>query len=187
MAKVNGPLLSLNASGTVGKTILFSNWNGRQTCALKNTPSKRRTVSQMRARAYLKCALALSKYISRTSSSYLRCKEIALSGETWSSALTKVILKKRNEGIEYCLGLYEEPFVADIIPIVEEAADYFGIASIDIDGTENTQFTGGFLVFVMYVIMIDRLYTAPPPPAGLPTEKEVYDAVTLFTGIPNDL
>lgn len=50
MAKVTGPLLSLDASGTIAKTITFSKWKGINYTRQRVIPTYRNTVEQMAVR-----------------------------------------------------------------------------------------------------------------------------------------
>lgn len=54
MAKVTGPLMSLEASGTVAKTITFSRWKGRPYVRQTVRPANPRSPGQQRTRAMLK-------------------------------------------------------------------------------------------------------------------------------------
>ena len=182
MAKVNGPLLSLNASGTVGKTILYSNWNGRQTCALKNTPSNRRTVPQMRVRAYLAYALKLSKLLDRNGPVYEFMKTKVPAGLTWSSFMTKQLIGPRLVAADYVNTIMTNPIFAELIPLIDEVAENLEIPSIDIDGTPNTQLSGSFLVVGMNVFVADYLEMPAYPIDGIPTLEQIYAIVEAFTG-----
>jgi hypothetical protein len=51
MAKVTGPLMSLTASGTVGKTLTFSNWNGRAYVRNHVIPNNPKSALQVGVRA----------------------------------------------------------------------------------------------------------------------------------------
>ena len=50
MARVTGPLMSMEASGTIGKTLTFANWVGRQYVRRWTRPSNPQTLEQMRQR-----------------------------------------------------------------------------------------------------------------------------------------
>ena len=47
MARVTGPLMSMEASGTIGKTLTFANWVGRQYVRRWTRPSNPQTADQM--------------------------------------------------------------------------------------------------------------------------------------------
>lgn len=50
MAKVTGPLMSMDASGAFGGTLVFGKWKGRPTVRQLVTPSNPQTANQMAAR-----------------------------------------------------------------------------------------------------------------------------------------
>ena len=47
MARVTGPLMSMEASGTIGQTLTFANWVGRQYVRRWTRPSNPQTADQM--------------------------------------------------------------------------------------------------------------------------------------------
>jgi hypothetical protein len=53
MAKVTGPLMSLDASGTVGHTAVFSKWKGRNYVRVRVIPRNMRTGDQQLVRGFL--------------------------------------------------------------------------------------------------------------------------------------
>ena len=55
MAKTTGPLFSLTASGTVGKTITYSNWKGRPYVRRRVIPLNPMLAGQMAVRNALRC------------------------------------------------------------------------------------------------------------------------------------
>lgn len=50
MARVTGPLMSMEASGTIGKSLTFANWVGRQYVRRWTRPSNPQTQDQMNQR-----------------------------------------------------------------------------------------------------------------------------------------
>ena len=50
MARVTGPLMSMEASGTIGKTLTFANWVGRQYVRRWTRPANPQTSNQMEQR-----------------------------------------------------------------------------------------------------------------------------------------
>ncbi len=53
MVKVKGPMMSLDASGTLGGTFVFSKWKGRHTVRAHAIPSNPRSASQVATRAMM--------------------------------------------------------------------------------------------------------------------------------------
>ena len=58
MAKVKGPLLSLQASGTIADAITFSKWKGVATARAKSTPTNPNTTAQQTQRTAFSNAVA---------------------------------------------------------------------------------------------------------------------------------
>lgn len=100
MAKVNGPLLSLDASGTVGKVNTYSKWNGRNYVRLRVIPQNPQTDSQAVARsAVAGSGRATSAVRSRTYPTYTVGSQFFLdtlaktpAGLAWNSYVLKWIL-----------------------------------------------------------------------------------------------
>jgi hypothetical protein len=55
MAKTTGPLFSLEASGTLGKTVTYSHWKGRPYCRRRVIPLNPYEADQVRARNLIRC------------------------------------------------------------------------------------------------------------------------------------
>jgi hypothetical protein len=53
MAKVTGPLMSMDASGTVGKTLTFGKWKGRNYVRQRVIPSNPKSASQLGVRSMM--------------------------------------------------------------------------------------------------------------------------------------
>jgi len=61
MAKATGPLFSLEASGTIGKTVTYSRWKGRPYVRVRVIPLNPYIAAQVRARNLIRC-LALGQH-----------------------------------------------------------------------------------------------------------------------------
>ena len=74
MSKVLGPLLSLSASQTFGKTLTYGNWKGVNTVRLKSNPSNPKTINQMTNRGFFAAGGKIAKSSSPTEAlaTYLR-------------------------------------------------------------------------------------------------------------------
>jgi len=98
MAKVTGPLMSLDASGSVGKTITFSKWKGRNYVRQLTIPANPRTAGQLVTRIILggiaKAAAAVltsTKDNENTGSLFfITARDTAPSGQSWISYLQTV-------------------------------------------------------------------------------------------------
>lgn len=99
MAKVTGPLMSLDASGTVGGTTVFSKWKGRNYVRLRVTPMNPKTSGQATARTYMGAiGQALSSILTRAKDSmhvgsqfWADAVSFAPAGQSWMSFASKTI------------------------------------------------------------------------------------------------
>lgn len=62
MAKVSGPLMSMEASGKFGGTLVFGSWKGRSTVRQLVTPSNPRLSAQTLARNHMRVTGELQKF-----------------------------------------------------------------------------------------------------------------------------
>jgi len=99
MAKVNGPFMSLEASGTLANTLTASKWKGRPYMRLRVIPANPQTALQKTARAILgtiakACTCVLTSYADVAtygSEFFQKARDMAPSGQSWISFLQKVM------------------------------------------------------------------------------------------------
>jgi len=101
MAKVTGPLMSLDASGTVGNTITFSKWNGKNYVRHRVIPQNRKTDAQASSRTFVGgtgYALSFVMTVAKDSVNhvgslfYQSAVMAAPAGQSWiSNAMTKIL------------------------------------------------------------------------------------------------
>mgnify|MGYP003375799129 CR=1 FL=1 len=97
MAKVKGPLMSLEASGSIANTITFSIWKGRPYVRQLVTPSNPSSAGQINIRKILgsiakACRLVLTQKTDVAlvgSPFYVDARDTAPSGQSWISFLQK--------------------------------------------------------------------------------------------------
>jgi hypothetical protein len=97
MAKVTAPLMSLDASGTVAKTAVFSKWKGRNYVRLHVTPMNPNTTSQKvvrsKAGTIAKAAHAVltakADVLKIGSEFYVAAKAAAIATQSWISSMQK--------------------------------------------------------------------------------------------------
>ena len=58
MARVTGPLMSLSASGSIGKALTYGKWKGRQWCREWFTPENPSTAAQVNVRTAMTLLIA---------------------------------------------------------------------------------------------------------------------------------
>ena len=101
MAKVTGPLMSLSASGSVGKTLVFSKWGGRPYVRQLVTPMNPKSTDQNSVRSVLgtiakacRAVLTSAKDVATGhpgSQFFQDAVAAAPSGQSWISYLQKVL------------------------------------------------------------------------------------------------
>lgn len=99
MAKVSGPLLSMDASGQVAGAMVFSKWKGRNYVRQLITPSNPNTADQQTARSIVgtlakACSAVLTSFMDTAhvgSPFFTAARDGAPSGQSWISWLQKVM------------------------------------------------------------------------------------------------
>jgi hypothetical protein len=91
MVKVNAPAMSLDASGTIGKALVFSKWKGRNYVRSHVTPSNPKSQNQISVRAMMRF---LSQYWATLS---------AGDKATWLNQATQKIVSEFNAYTSYNL------------------------------------------------------------------------------------
>jgi hypothetical protein len=97
MAKVTGPLMSMDASGKFGGALVFGKWKGRPTVRKLVTPSNPQTADQTAARNAVRCLGAGQRFASLTAliiAAVAVLDKVALgalapSGQAWNGFLVK--------------------------------------------------------------------------------------------------
>lgn len=100
MAKVSGPLMSMDARGKFGNTLVFSGWKGRPTVRQLVTPSNPQTQDQEDARNAVRVAGAGQRFAnlstefgaSRTETDKDAIKFVTPSGQAWNGTLVKAMI-----------------------------------------------------------------------------------------------
>lgn len=100
MAKVTGPLMSMDARGAFGGTLVFSNWKGRAVVRELVTPANPRAALQIAVRNAVRVAGAAQHYAfhetsmgaGRLVTDLNAIKAIAPSGQAWNGTLVKAMI-----------------------------------------------------------------------------------------------
>ena len=100
MAKVTGPLMSLDASGTVAGTVVFSKWHGRNYVRQRVIPQNPRSEDQEFARNDMRVSAAIQRFVNLSEdlrgSETLTDKELLSAGAptdlAWNSWLVRAII-----------------------------------------------------------------------------------------------
>lgn len=146
-----GPLLSLSAAGTIGKTLTYKTWKGIQTCTIKSNPSNPQTLTQMLGRAFFAAGGKITKKAKLDGVVVEFVRGIAPAGQSWASYFIGDVMGAQNMNINAAKDAYDLVGNAAQKAIFDDAAEQAGIESVDLDGTENTQVSAGLILAAAYM------------------------------------
>ena len=179
MARVTGPLMSMEASGTIGKTLTFANWVGRQYVRRWTRPANPQTASQMGQRnafSVIGVGVSQANKCLRINSTTNKTDEQAFrdktpSGMRWNGYIQKVLTASGGAGYFDARTAWNrlpdqsqwEVTANGLVPPVQSAPQYLE------GGATDTAATPGQVLFIMNygLYLIGARTTAPnaTPPA----------------------
>lgn len=183
MAKVTGPLLSLNASGTVGKALTYKQWKGINACSIKSRPSNPRTDDQMVGRAYFAAGGKITKVTDLTGDVCGFLKESAPAGQSWASAFIREIQGSNYANIIAAKTFYNDAGNSTIKGYFDAAALHSSIESVDLDGTSATQLSAGLILLAAYSASFRLGDPKAPTTVASVIESQVKAYETALTGV----
>lgn len=154
MAKVTGPLASLDASGQFAKTVVYSKWKGRNYGRLLVTPTNPKSDGQAEVRLYLGCigktnkmVEAISKGDAGDSVVYTQVLAKTPSDQSWMSYFAKTQLGIANANIKAFRTAYA------LLDTATKALWDTGAASVPVPGFDIgygivDPITGGEALFI---------------------------------------
>lgn len=181
MAKVVGPLLSMDAKGSVGDALTFSSWRGQATARIKSNPSNPKSTNQMKSRAYFSVIGKVTKKANLAGDVVQFMREKTPARQSWASYFGREMLGTNNVNIRAIETAYKDAGNSSVKAFFDTAATTHGIEAIDLDGTTNTQIAAGLIVAAAY----DASYRLGDPKAtkafasATSTEVQAY-AAALF-------
>lgn len=173
MARVTGPLMSMEASGTIGKTLTFANWVGRQYVRRWTRPSNPQTADQMDQRnafSVIGVGVSQANKCLQVNSSTTKTDEQAFrdktpSGMRWNGYIQKVLTGSGAAGYKAAklawAGVLNqtgwETAANGLTPPVPSAPQYLE------GGATDTAATPGEVLFIMNygLYLIGARSTAP--------------------------
>lgn len=174
MARVTGPLMSMEASGTIGKTLTFANWVGRQYVRRWTRPTNPQSADQMTHRnAYSIMGVGMSwanKNI-QVNSSTTKTDEQAFrdktpSGMRWNGYVQKVMTGSNGAGAAAAKLAWNaisgsqstwESLANSLNPPVGSAPQYAAGGAADPAATP-----GQVLFYINYALYLIGERTTPP-------------------------
>lgn len=184
MAKVSGPLLSLDARGKIGGAIVFSGWKGIQTVRQLVTPANPRSADQLVTRAKLAVAGKATKVTEYNSSFADYMRTIAPNGQSWASYIQKDLLGANFANINAAITAYNDGGNSTEKGYIDAAAADIGVEGVDLTSIGGTTYTAGQVLCALYM----AAYRLGAPEATLAfsalTETVADDfAATLVDGV----
>ena len=159
MARVTGPLMSMEASGTIGKTLTFANWVGRQYVRRWTRPSNPQTADQMEQRnafSIIGVGVSWANKCPQINSSTTKTDEVAFrektpSGMRWNGYIQKVLTGSGAAGYKAAKLAWDallnkagwEAAANGLTPPVPSAPQYLE------GGATDTAATPGEVLFIM--------------------------------------
>lgn len=187
MAKVTGPLMSLDASGTVAKTATFSKWKGRNYVRQRVIPHNPQSPNQQLTRGFLGvlakacfAVLTIAKdSMNHVGSAFFQAAvSAAPSGQSWISALQK---------IQHSLVATDKTTYLALSSTIrgyyDAGAVAMGLSAYTTVGDVPVTYTDGFQVYELAKYAVDKLaYTGFAGGYASPTSGEI----TTFVGYVQD-
>lgn len=178
MARVTGPLMSMEASGTIGKTLTFANWVGRQYVRRWTRPSNPQTADQMDQRnafSVIGVGVSQANKCLQVNSGTTKTDEQAFrdktpSGMRWNGYIQKVLTGSGAAGYKAAKLAWNaisgksqwETTAGGLNPPVQSAPQYLA------GGATDTAATPGEVLFIMnyglYLIGASSAAPADTPP-----------------------
>ena len=173
MARVTGPLMSMEASGTIGKTLTFANWVGRQYVRRWTRPANPQTADQMDQRnafSIIGVGVSQANKCLQVNDSTTKTDEQAFrdktpSGMRWNGYIQKVLTGSGAAGYNAAQAAWNalsdkskwETTANGLMPPVQSAPQY------QAGGASGTAATPGEVLFIMNygLYLIGARPTAP--------------------------
>lgn len=173
MARVTGPLMSMEASGTIGKTLTFANWVGRQYVRRWTRPANPQTQDQMDQRnafSVIGVGVSQANKCLQANSTTTKTDEQAFrdktpSGMRWNGYIQKVLTGSGAAGYNAAKLAWNaisnkagwDSAASNLLPPVQSAPQY------QAGGASDTAATPGEVLFVMNyeLYLIGASLTAP--------------------------
>lgn len=107
MARVTAPLLSLDATQSVGGAMTFKHWRGYNIVNRKANPGNPQTSAQGEVRSYLAGGGKITKTVDTTGNVASELREVAPSGQSYLSFFVREILGGGNQNIQDAIAAYD--------------------------------------------------------------------------------
>jgi hypothetical protein len=174
MAKVSGPLMSMDARGKFANTLVFSGWKGRPTVRQLVQPTNPQSADQMTARNMLSALGAIQRFVNQsvlvnenlTLTDKLEIQAITPSGQAWNGYLVKTAIGAGALTYDAAQTAFAA-LAAGEKTAWSTAADALvpaipAVAQKDAGGGAGTPLTSGEVFFILeYALYVMGLQTVP--------------------------
>lgn len=178
MAKINGPLFSMDASGKFGKALVFTKWKGRNVVRQLITPSNPKSTMQEIARNIMRVIGAMQHFANATLTEVATRQgtdkamliDAAPPGFAWNGNLAKIVVGAGAVNYTAALNANDANVANDAA--WDAAADALDppmpdVAQFEEDGVVSTPLTGGQVFFrytyALYLMGLADVPGAVPP------------------------
>jgi hypothetical protein len=180
MAKVSGPLMSMDASGKFGGTLVFSKWKGRNVVRQLVIPSNPNSAGQTDARNRTRVTGAVQGWVNastmtaplETVSDKIRIKAVTPGGFAWNGFLTQTLIGAGGLTYDAAVAAYVVLTAPQKVAWVDAAAaltpPISDVYQTEEGGVAGTPLTKG-QVFFTYQYGLSLLGLADVPGAVPPT------------------
>lgn len=183
MSRVLGPLLSLSASKTFGKTLTFANWKGVNTVRLKSNPSNPKTVEQMTARGYFAAGGKMSKASDPFGTLADYIKPITPAQQSWISYLVSKAMGVNYATIIAAYAAYNLVGNATVKGYFDDAAAQANVQPVNIGSEAYEQATAGAVLAAAYFGAQATGYSGAATAFADLSEGDVFSFTEDLTGI----
>jgi len=179
MAKVTGPLMSMDASGGFGGALVFGRWKGRNTVHQLVIPANPNTADQETSRNRMRIAAAVQRHVNldatvkagQTATDKARLSAITPAGQAWNGYLIGVIVGAGAVNATAADGAWAALTAPQRTAWDNAAAAltpaYTAVNQTDPGGTTGTPATAGRAFFAhqygLYIAGLDAAPTGTPP------------------------
>jgi len=132
MAKVTGPLLSFDASGSVGGTAVYSKWKGRNYTRLRVIPRNPKSDSQAEVRTKLASLGKNNKKIVNPSDIYDQVLAVTPTDQSWMSYLASIMAGSNFATYDSAKDDYENETYSSEAAFFDTEAAAIGLASFEL-------------------------------------------------------
>lgn len=177
MARVTSPLMSLDASGSVGGTLTYAKWKGRNYVRQLVIPSNPRTSGQQATRAALGSAGRFNSFVGDESDAQVALNTAAPSGQSGVGYFAKL----QTERFEQSTTDYENVSNATVKGYFDTEAASLGIQAITIPGDTPLEVPAGLILWNAYSTMNFVDDTLAPSAADAASEANIDTFVASLT------